>query len=186
MSNPIKFTQFPQIQDLHSHVAEIGEIAWVEDVEKYYVATENGWNQVDMKAMSQGIELTAYDMNKQIMAQLPEITPEQRAEYEKFLDDYHLQTDAVFYMLLCKDISYYTVFESDECDFDMFGYPVVKFGQTVLECIDNAGTIVEMHPEDEAVEIWIKLPEGDAVAMYLFAANHLVVPFKGDKYNYVY
>lgn len=139
---------------------------------------------MDLKAVSQGIEMTAYDMNKQIMAQLPNITPEQRVEYEKLLDDYHLHIQGVYYMLLCKDISYYTVFESDECDFDMCGFPVIKFGKTILECIDNVGSIIEMHLENDAVEIWVKLPDGEAVAMYLFFANHLVVPFKGSKWMY--
>ena len=57
------------------------------------------------------VKLTAYEANKQIIAQLPSMTEEQYVEFENNLTDFLAKTNNEYYMLLNNfDKSYYTLF----------------------------------------------------------------------------
>jgi hypothetical protein len=78
-------------------------------------------------------------------------------------------------MLLCKDISYYTIFENENtkaCDFGTLGH-------AVLECVQDVGKIIsaDLTEDQGAIEIWVRTPEEDNLCMYLFNCEGLVVSF---------
>jgi hypothetical protein len=67
-------------------------------------------------------------------------------------------------MLLCKEMSYYTVFEKDFLEYDC-----LSLGHGVIECLDNVGTIHGIDDNGEgALEIWVKTSDEEVYCMLLF------------------
>lgn len=114
-----------------------------------------------------GINLSLYEMNKQVISQLPEIediavlTPIRK----------YKNKDGKYFMLLCRDLNYYTLFVIDlESD--------VRIEQEVLECLKELGTIksVEEFEDKNLVEIWVQPEDNDPVVMYFFNYDRGVIP----------
>lgn len=98
-----------------------------------------------------------------IIAQLPSlITDAQLRKGKELIKQYthnHI-TSVGYYMLLCKDISFYTVFEvCDEYEENV--------EDIVLECLQNQGVIQQINESEveHAIECWIKNKDG--VFMFL-------------------
>lgn len=115
--------------------------------------------------------MTLYEINKQIIAQMPALTSEQIAEKKQLLKNYQLHNVNWYFMLLCKEISYYTLFVIDEINSNE------KFEDVVIECIQNVGEIISIEEEKEAksIEIWVKPEEGEPLVMYLFGYDRGVI-----------
>ena len=114
-----------------------------------------------------GMNLSLYEMNKQVISQLPEIediavlTPIRK----------YKNKDGKYFMLLCRDLNYYTLFVIDlESD--------VRIEQEVLECLKELGTIksVEEFEDKNLVEIWVQPENSDPVVMYFFNYDRGVIP----------
>lgn len=114
-----------------------------------------------------GINLSLYEMNKQVISQLPEIediavlTPIRK----------YKNKDGKYFMLLCRDLNYYTLFVIDlESD--------VRIEQEVLECLKELGRIksVEEFEDKKLVEIWVQPEDSDPVVMYFFNYDRGVIP----------
>ena len=114
-----------------------------------------------------GMNLSLYEMNKQVISQLPEIediavlTPIRK----------YKNKDGKYFMLLCRDLNYYTLFVIDlESD--------VRIEQEVLECLKELGTIksVEEFEDKNLVEIWVQPEDSDPVVMYFFNYDRGVIP----------
>ena len=88
------------------------------------------------------------------MASLPKHNLKQRLEDIKIIKDFI--KDAYvgnYYILLCKDINYYTVFSIKGYDF--IGE---SLSNELMSCLDNVGEIVafDLNDAKDAIEIWIK------------------------------
>ena len=114
-----------------------------------------------------GINLSLYEMNMQVISQLPEIediavlTPIRK----------YKNKDGKYFMLLCRDLNYYTLFVIDlESD--------VRIEQEVLECLKELGRIksVEEFEDKNLVEIWVQPEDSDPVVMYFFNYDRGVIP----------
>ena len=77
-------------------------------------------------------------------------------------------------MLLCKDISYYTIFTYEGNK--MANYETL--GAAVLDCLQNVGQLVcaDITEDGNAVEIWVRT-EDDNICMYLFKCADLMVTY---------
>ena len=53
-----------------------GEICFVEDEQRYYILTEDGWSPINIEADGDGVHMSLYELNKNIISQLPVITEE--------------------------------------------------------------------------------------------------------------
>ena len=151
-----------------------GEIAFIEDIEEYVMFNGKDWLPMPKATMenNEGLSLSLYDLNKMIILQLPIATEEKMNEFKRLLSLFEEQTQAQYYMLLCKDISYYTIFTAQSMpDFD-------SFGEAVVNCIADLGDIVSIDPvpDSESIEIWVKNNE-EAYCMYLFNCDRLVVSY---------
>lgn len=109
------------------------------------------------------IKMTAYDINKQIIGQLPIMDKTAIAEKKKTIREFVSNKQNQFYMLLCREVNYYTVFAidvklADECVDDV-----------VIECAADLGLIKSIEPTEDgnAIEIWVSNSE-DTYAMYFF------------------
>ena len=117
------------------------------------------------------IQMNMYDLNKQLISQCSSIDKEQMCEAKDTINNYGKNTNNKYYMLLCKDISYYTLFNID------FEAPALEdFGSVVLDCATDIGAIKAVDRAEEAIEIWVHPEEDEPLAMYLFAYDMGVVP----------
>ena len=119
----------------------------------------------ELKKVNGDLNLSLYDMNKQIISQLPAYTPKQLEEAKdlivKYITDYQHKDE--YYMLLCHDIHYFTVFVRHT-------NPKENIEDALLDCINNVGDIksIEYSSDEQALEIWVTDPNGESYAMYFF------------------
>lgn len=113
---------------------------------------------VTMRTDSAGLNLGLYDLNKQIIAQLPELTDLDKAI--QTINALHEMYRNKYYMLYGKEISYFTLFKLIEPQY---------FAQEVLGCLQNVGKIKAIDPDEPgtAVEIWVETDDGPT-CLYLF------------------
>lgn len=169
--NFIEVLNYNSLQAVQNH--ELGEIAKVMDVDKYYIYTEQGWQEFNID--SDGINVSLYDMNKQIISQLPTLNVEGIKEAKQIIKDYvySKEHEDDYYMLLCHELKYFTVFTNDlECS------PDEVIENVIIDCLNSVGEIKSIEPTEdkEAIEIWITEPEGNTYVMYFFDYGRGIVP----------
>lgn len=127
------------------------------------------WKPIKNLANSE-LKLTNYEINRQIIDQMPDLTDEEIAATDKKLYIYLNKQMNKYYMLLCKDISYYTVFCLDETA------PNRIFDE-LITCCEGLGKIkgIELTDQDDALEIWIKIRDKAPVVMYFFSYDAGVI-----------
>ena len=118
--------------------------------------------------------MSLYELNKNVIMGLPALT--NFDEEKKALTNFHNKENSEYYMLLCKDISYYTIFK-DKNEFDLFSTPN-HFAEEVIDCLLTLGEVVsiDLKQEKDGFEIWIKM-NGEVYCMYLFNCTPFVVEF---------
>lgn len=122
------------------------------------------------------LKMSLYEMNQNFMAsQKPLSSEELEKGLKEVIWDYvHTKHQASkYFMLLCKDISYFTVFVCDD-----------KTDKTLvnefLNCLEWVGKIlsIEYNKENNVPEIWIKTEEGNCHCMYFFEYDDGIIPFR--------
>ena len=119
------------------------------------------------------VNMSLYDINKSIMAQLPEYKNDQIRELETNIDNWAEKDEFElnkFFMLLCRDINYYTIFylEPEKAEFR-------TLGEGVTGLLYDAGyTIHSEEVQDDHCEIWVK-KDNEAYAFMLFPYDQGVV-----------
>ena len=116
--------------------------------------------------------MNLYELNKQAMAQMPALTNEEIDKKKKLLKNYQMHNVNQYFMLLCKDISYYTLFAINNEE-----HIPDRFQDVVIECAQNVGTLVSIEEEKDAgsIEIWVKPKDGEPLVMYLFGYDRGVI-----------
>lgn len=130
---------------------------------KFIIWHDNAWNEI--KAEGGGINMGLYDMNKQIISQLPYME-----DFSKALENIHTLHGTYqnkYYMMYGKEISYFTLFE-------IIGYN--DFGNDVIDCCTNIGPIkaMDLTEAGDAVEIWVEVEDGPT-CLYLFPYDSGIV-----------
>lgn len=174
------FYSVKTIEELHNIINPLsGSIYYCEEnhQEYYYDKQTKEWNVIPqpdeliytsseseaeiINTTSSG--MTIYDLNKMAIAQMPVMTKEQIADRGRKSLEAFYNYEVGHYMLLCKDLSYYTVFEAHD-------NVKTHFIDAVLEIVYDLGAIHDMFINDDGVmEFWIR-PEGDeeVYAFFLF------------------
>lgn len=91
------------------------------------------------------------------------------------INNFHEDINSSKYLLLCKDISYYTFFETALFhEFD-------NLAEAVIECSNSVGDIVDvsLSSSGEEIEIWVRDKNNTNMCMFLFDAKPMCVSFKG-------
>jgi hypothetical protein len=153
-------------------------LIYLTEEEKYVMY--DGENFVDIPEKvhmdGEGLSMSLYELNKSIISQLPaKITYAEQHEDREKINKFFGKNGRTSYMLLCKDISYYTFFEKKNL-FSAFD----SFAEAVLECVKNVGSLldVEVSEDGELVEIWVRT-EKENICMYLMDAEPFCVSFGG-------
>lgn len=114
--------------------------------------------------------ITLYDLNKQAITQQPAL--ENFDIGLEILNKYLSYTKGTYYMLLCRDKNYYTVFVRKN------NPNLLTFDKEFIECIQNFGIIksINISEDEAAIEIWVTIPEeNDSYVMYFFNYDQGVI-----------
>lgn len=156
-------------------LTSLGLMAYVNENNTVYVRKETGWEPLKIDQNS-NIEMTSYDMNKQIISQMK---PMKRKEIERkygLIEDFRRVTKNQYYLLYGKEISYFTLFVRND-------NTKASIALEFMECLYNIGDIYDilLTEAQDAVEIWVK-PKGaeEVTCLYFFPYDTGIVPFKGD------
>lgn len=120
-----------------------------------------------------------YEINQNLMMQEPIISNEAKAKaIKEFQDFFYRYFHQKYFMLLCKELTDYTIFNlftvcSDNC---------AVAAKDLVECIENRGLWLAASVESDeggiprGIEIWIRI-NGEAHAYYLFPYGEAVLEY---------
>lgn len=116
---------------------------------------------------------TLYDLNKQIISQLPEMPQEQIQEQLFKIKEWFYKGKARYVMLLCREKADYTLFNLINQYKDDAYLAMLR----LEECIKNRGILMSINKATEdAWEIWIKDFFNKEIHMYmLFECDPMVI-----------
>lgn len=123
-----------------------------------FVYHDGAWNKITTEGSNMSMGL--YDMNKQIIAQLPTLTEDELKEKKYSIDALGAKYNNEYYMLYGKEISYFTLFKIVEPQY---------LSYEVIECLKNVGEIkaIDLTEDKDAIEAWV-MADGEATCLYLF------------------
>lgn len=127
---------------------------------------------------SGNLGMSLYDVNKNFMADQPALSQDELTASLKVIEDYVFDTykNSTYFMLLCKELSYYTVFVRDsESSTNILTDEVLNCLQWIAKDILS----IELNTTNNTPEIWIRTPEEEVVCMYLFNYDDGVIDFGG-------
>lgn len=161
-----------KILDALKHHDE-GELALVKDEEKIY-RYENGiW--VEYIPEDGKLGMTIYQINQQVIPQLPNLDADQIQNGINIIDQFTRPNS--YYMLLCRDINYYTIFTTGNEN------SKETVGQATIDCFSYMNAelkAIDLTDDGSAVEIWFVVPDENLPAMcaYLFQYDEGVIACK--------
>ena len=121
-----------------------------------------------------GVSMSLYDINKNIIGQLPIYTKEQIKELQDKINVFRDNFEDNYFMLLCNDIHYYTVFYYEEYVSNEFR----TLGDAVIQLLlERNYTIHSEEIAEDHIEIWIKDEEENTYAFMLFPYSQGIVLF---------
>ena len=149
--------------------AKEGEMAFCTDTNKTMIYTNGAWIPYEETEIT--LKLNLYDLNKNIISQLPKLTS---VAIDNIIDDinnFELDKSNNFYMLYGKEISYFTLFSNltEFSDFELLG-------EAVIDCLSNIGEIRAAARTEDGVAIEFLVDcENDFTCLYLFPYDDGVV-----------
>lgn len=138
---------------------QAGQTVYVKSTEQYYRFDPiEGWQLIDIDKTL--LTMNAYEMNKQIVGQLEILDKETIAEKKQKIFEFCEETNNTYYMLLCREQNYYTVFHRNINGIEFIA-------DVLIECAEFIGDIKAIDFIDGAIEIWVDNGE-EAHVMYFF------------------
>ena len=179
----MEFTTLVSLKNYQNKINNFqqGEIIYLTEDKKYVMYDGQDFIDIPEKVKvdsESGVHMSLYDLNKTIIAQLPvKETYAEQSNERKLINNFFNSIGRTSYMLLCKDISYYTIFTYE--DNKMANYETL--GEAVLDCLQSVGQLIcaDLTEDGNAVEIWIRTEE-DNLCMYLFKCSDLMVTYGGN------
>ena len=134
-----------------------GDEAFVISESKIYRYSDGEWKAA--KTPEGKLNISIYEMNKMVVAQLPEAEDKQVLEtVRRYAND----CQGKYFMLICKDLNYYTLFVRGEGE--------GRLEKEALDCMHDIGTVksAERIEDTDVVELWVEPKDEEPVAMYFF------------------
>lgn len=152
-----------------------GETVFNTDTQKGMIYKKGKWEEIRMDG--QGLNMNLYDLNKSIVAQLPDITDFN--EKIELINEFYQTSNNQYYMLYGKEISYFTLFAEQD---DFNGDNVQSLGINVIDCLSAFKSVksIDYTENKDAIEIWVSDEENNVTCLYFFPYDNGVVDFKGD------
>ena len=147
-----------------------GETVFVKENQETYVFIDGEWQiYCENKDISLG---TLYDVNKQIIQQLPPYNRENFADSILLINSYAEKSANKYYMLLCNDIKYFTLFVREQC------METETIGEAAIDCSQYLGEVksINYNDNESAIEIWfVSTIDQEAHVAYFFAYDEGVI-----------
>ena len=162
--------------EVNPHCYTEGYTVFLEDI-KETVTYQNGeWvaQEIGETTSASGeVSMSLYEMNRQLINQLPDYNEEAWGGAEEILKEYLEKHPNSYYMMYGRELNYFTVFHKEEdAEFaNLFG--------AVKTCLDSVGGVRSFDFDGEAaIEIWVKPEAASTVTcLYLFPYDDGVVTF---------
>lgn len=163
----VEVIELEKAADLPAEPGE-GQVAYCEEEKSYKIANNGAW--VDFSPESSGVSTSLYELNRQIIGQLP---PLDEVQIKDRIESLNVWRKADFYMLYGKEISYFTVLKpsTENLDFKNFGEAIFNLLTDITEAIYAMDVV-----DDNTVEIWIHY-EGNPTVLYLFNYDGGIVTY---------
>lgn len=157
------------LQDKRQH--SDGDIAMLNDSGEIYIYNKD-WQIFEPEATS-NLNLSLYEINQQVISQLPSPTEEKKKEIFDTIRDYIYKTCPMnkYFMLLNNELRYYTIFERTKTTDE-------DFILCLKDCLASVGDIKTIEEENGAIGIWVTTT-AYCHCLYLFPYDEGVVPFGG-------
>lgn len=152
-----------------------GTTVYLEDIKEGIRYINGEWVADEtMETKANGdITMSLYEMNRQLINQLPDYNEEAWGGAEEILKEYLEKHSNSYYMMYGRELNYFTVFhKEDSAEFtNLFG--------AVKACLDSVGGVRSFDFDGEAaIEIWVKPEVASTVTcLYLFPYDDGVVTF---------
>lgn len=119
------------------------------------------------------VSMSLYEINQSLISQLPAYNDTQTNELINKINNWATSLSDSYYMLLCRDINYYTTFHQTEHDQIEFQ----NLGQAVIAVLtENNYTIHSDEQSNDHFEIWAKNTSG-TYAFILFPYDWGIVNY---------
>ena len=141
-----------------------GQTVWCSSEDKVYrFDAVEGWQEIPQDNET-SFGMNVYDLNKQIISQLQPLDADALKDKKSLVLNYIDSADNVYYMLLCRDINYYTLFARQHTNDEALEDILVD------ECLPQLGSVmsIELTEDKGAIEIWTMDAEGEVHASYFF------------------
>ena len=159
-----------------------GDIVLINENNKALVYHNDNWEPLKAKAPEDsGVNISLFEYNQQIIAQLDPISPEQLIIAKQTISNYIRETTNHYYMLLNNNQRYYTVFTDLIIDWEKEA-EFYTMTDAVITCCQEMGTIktVDYNKETNAIEIWIEInDETDCYVFFPYDAGIVGVGARG-------
>lgn len=136
------------------------------------MADENEINPTEETANDVNtVSMSLYEVNRQIIKQLPTFSGDQWSGAYKVLDDWTSEMQNEYFLLYGREINYFTLFKrTPECQEELY--------QVLKECLDSIGPVhaFDVTEDKSAVEIWVE-HDNEVTCLYLFNYDDGVVAF---------
>ena len=151
-----------------------GETVFNTDTQKGMIYKKGKWEEIRMEG--QGLNMNLYDLNKSIVAQLPDI--ENFNEKIDLINEFYQVSNNQYYMLYGKEISYFTLF-AEQINFN--GENLETLGDNVIDCLNAFKSVksIDYTENKDAIEIWVSDEENNITCLYFFPYDNGVVNFIG-------
>ena len=137
-----------------------GDISVSPETQKLYTYKNGQWEMIKGET---NLGMTMYDLNKQIIAQMGVLEGMAREQAHLLITDTVATSGQTYFMLLCRDINYYTLFKLDK---DNSG--LCNVASEVFDCAEDIGALKSVESVEGAIEIWVHPIDDEPLAMYLF------------------
>ena len=173
----ISSSQLETLTKMNPNRYRMGETVYLTDKDKIVMWNGTEWTDMPEGTTAQGkggLNMNLYELNKSIVSQLPIL--EDYTDAEALIQSF-MEKNGESYMLLCKDISYYTIFQKKASDNPYTHFETL--GEAVLECANDIGKIisVDLTEDGSGVELWLRTPEDENLCAYLFDCTGLIVTY---------
>lgn len=151
---------------------EDGRTIFVEELGKVFRYVNNEWTEEKENENAPTAQLTLYELNRQMVSQLPNFEESQWEGAEKVFADWTDPKKNEYFLLYGREINYFTLFKRNE-----YNSTNEKLFDCVKECFKHIGPVkaFDVTEDEDAVEIWAEY-EGVTTCLYLFEYDDGVIP----------
>lgn len=152
-----------------------GYCVFLEDINETVCYRNGEWvaEELDEVKGNGEVTMSLYEMNRQLINQLPDYNDEAWNGAKEILNEYLEKHPSSYYMMYGRELSYFTVFhKKEEAEFN-------GLFDAIKACLASVGSVHSFDFDGEAaIEIWVK-PDttSDVTCLYLFPYDDGVVTY---------